>query len=254
MGEAILTSRRGLLPTPAEIGAAAAGHTHTAAQVGALGINGNAASASKLATGRSIAINLASNSAQRFDGTADVSPGVSGILPIANGGTGHSSFVINSLLVPASATKLGQIGIPDVESVLCQQPNTTPYWKPMANLMSALGINPESHSVIFGSYYGTGTNTVESSPATITFSFAPTIFILTASIYIGNNNFEYYQIAPNHLLYLPGISTSFTEYKMANDRKNYIKKSTDGKSISWYGGAGNPIWYNNNYMYYYMVI
>ena len=94
-------------PSPADIGAAAASHSHTAAQVGALASNGkaatagtadtakacsgNAATATKLATARSIRTNLASGSAVNFDGSANMAPGVTGVLPIANGGTGANS-------------------------------------------------------------------------------------------------------------------------------------------------------------------
>ena len=94
-------------PSPADIGAAAASHSHTAAQVGALASNGkaatagtadtakacsgNAATATKLATARSIRTNLASGSAVNFDGSANIAPGVTGVLPIANGGTGANS-------------------------------------------------------------------------------------------------------------------------------------------------------------------
>lgn len=52
---------------------------------------GRAASATVLATARTIRINLASNTAESFDGSADVTPGVTGTLPIANGGTGATS-------------------------------------------------------------------------------------------------------------------------------------------------------------------
>lgn len=45
----------------------------------------------KLTTGRTIRTNLASTSTASFDGSANVTPGVTGLLPIANGGTGVSS-------------------------------------------------------------------------------------------------------------------------------------------------------------------
>lgn len=46
----------------------------------------------KFATARSLKVNLASTAAQSFDGSADASSiGVSGILPVANGGTGTST-------------------------------------------------------------------------------------------------------------------------------------------------------------------
>lgn len=56
------------------------------------GISGNAGSATKLATARTIQTNLASTKAASFDGSANIAPGVSGILPVLNGGTGKSSL------------------------------------------------------------------------------------------------------------------------------------------------------------------
>jgi hypothetical protein len=53
---------------------------------------GNAVSSTKLATARNIKVDLGSIAAASFDGTANVTPGVSGILGIANGGTGATSI------------------------------------------------------------------------------------------------------------------------------------------------------------------
>lgn len=55
-------------------------------------ISGNAGSATKLATARTICINLGSTSSASFNGTANVTPGVTGTLPVANGGTGVTSI------------------------------------------------------------------------------------------------------------------------------------------------------------------
>ena len=49
------------------------------------------ANARRLTTARSIRTNLSSTSASNFDGTANITPGVTGTLPIANGGTGATS-------------------------------------------------------------------------------------------------------------------------------------------------------------------
>jgi len=73
-------------------GKAASNHTHTAAQVGALATNGTAAAATKLATARNVQVNLASTAAASFNGTANITPGVTGVLPIARGGTGVNDF------------------------------------------------------------------------------------------------------------------------------------------------------------------
>lgn len=105
--------------TPASIGAAAASHgTHvtygtsapkangTASAGSATSVSrsdhvhplqttvsGNAGSATKLATARSIRTNLASTTAASFNGTADVTPGITGTLPISHGGTGATTAI-----------------------------------------------------------------------------------------------------------------------------------------------------------------
>ncbi len=76
----------------------------TEAQANSLPLNGNAVSAIKLATPRKLQVNLQSSSFQYFDGTADATNiGVSGVLPIANGGTSTSDGVINTTAYSNSA-------------------------------------------------------------------------------------------------------------------------------------------------------
>ena len=59
-------------------------------------LNGNANTATKLAAARTIQTNLASTSSASFDGSGNVTPGVSGVLGIANGGTGNSAGYIRT--------------------------------------------------------------------------------------------------------------------------------------------------------------
>lgn len=54
-------------------------------------LTGNADTATKLETGRTIRTNLGSTSAVSFDGSSDVTPGVTGTLPVSNGGTGATT-------------------------------------------------------------------------------------------------------------------------------------------------------------------
>lgn len=58
----------------------------------ALECTGNAATATKLATKRTIQIKLSSADAASFDGSANVTPGVTGTLPVGNGGTGVTTL------------------------------------------------------------------------------------------------------------------------------------------------------------------
>lgn len=65
-------------------------------------------SATKLTTARTIRTNLGSTSTASFDGSANITPGVTGTLPIANGGTGATtaSAVLTNLGITATATEL----------------------------------------------------------------------------------------------------------------------------------------------------
>lgn len=88
----------------AEIEAKNAMAKATEAQANSLPLNGKAVSAIKLETPRKLGVNLQSSSFQYFDGTADVTNiGVSGVLPIANGGTSTSDGVINTTAYSNSA-------------------------------------------------------------------------------------------------------------------------------------------------------
>lgn len=72
------------------------------ATINASTYTGNSATATKLATARTITANLASSTAGSFDGSANITVGVTGTLPIANGGTGLTSAP--SMLVNLAST------------------------------------------------------------------------------------------------------------------------------------------------------
>ena len=67
-------------------------------------------SAATLTTARTIQTNLASTSAASFNGSANITPGVTGTLPVANGGTGvTSSTGTGSVVLSASPTFTGTV-------------------------------------------------------------------------------------------------------------------------------------------------
>ena len=72
-------------------------------------VEGNASTATKLATTRTIRTNLASTSTASFDGSANVTPGVTGILGTANGGTGRTDGLAQSVVKKFSLTARGSI-------------------------------------------------------------------------------------------------------------------------------------------------
>lgn len=73
-----------------------------------LSTSGNAATATKLATARTFRTNLASTSTASFDGSGNVTPGVTGTLPLGNGGTGATTAagVRSNLVVPEKPVHL----------------------------------------------------------------------------------------------------------------------------------------------------
>ncbi len=109
--------REDITLSAADVGAAEVGHSHSAtdvgavpdtrkvnnkalnedvilsaSDVGALASGETAVAAVKLETARTIKTKLDSGSTASFDGTADITPGVTGTLPVANGGTGVTSL------------------------------------------------------------------------------------------------------------------------------------------------------------------
>ena len=74
-------------------------------------VTGNADTAAALETGRTLLVNLESTSASSaFDGTANITDiGVSGQLPIANGGTGVSSFTDSCVIIPSTTNNIQQL-------------------------------------------------------------------------------------------------------------------------------------------------
>lgn len=71
----------------------------------------NAETATKLSTTRSIQTNLGSKSAASFDGSGDISPGVTGTLSIENGGTGATTAAnaLKNLGITATTSELNKM-------------------------------------------------------------------------------------------------------------------------------------------------
>ena len=72
-------------------------------------VSGNAGSATKLAAARTILVNLGATASASFDGTKNITPGVSGILPVACGGTGRKDGKAVALATARTITLTGDV-------------------------------------------------------------------------------------------------------------------------------------------------
>ena len=70
---------------------------------------GNSATATKLATARTLLVNLASTTAASFNGTANATPGVRGTLPTARGGTGRTDGKAVALATKRTISLTGDV-------------------------------------------------------------------------------------------------------------------------------------------------
>lgn len=110
-------ARANLGITPGNIGAATASHTHLYA--GSSTPGGAANTAIALNTGRTIQTNLGSTATATFDGTQNVTPGVTGTLPISHGGTGATT-------ADAAREALGVQSEAEVNNLLSEKASVVP--------------------------------------------------------------------------------------------------------------------------------
>lgn len=114
-------------------------------------LQGNADSATKFKTGRTIHTDLASEAIPTFDGTADTVVGVEGILPIAHGGTAKSEFIGNKV----HYGEFKEVDIPKVNpnddeadkkiSYFLRQnvDGSDPYWTSISEVREEIGVTAD---------------------------------------------------------------------------------------------------------------
>ena len=165
---------------------AASSHIHAAGDITsgtlstARGGTGNAnGTVAKLTTARTIRTNLGSTSTASFDGSANVTPGVTGTLPIANGGTGQTSAAkaLYALINGSSALAYSGAAAGDFLALLDASAATGKKisLENLINYMQLLGGVPK---IATGSYTGTGTYGAD-NPCSLTFNFVPTLVIVS---------------------------------------------------------------------------
>lgn len=89
----------------------------TPASIGALASGGTAAAATKLATARTFQVNLGSTSSASFNGTANVTPGVTGVLGLGNGGTGKTTAPLGLYNLINGCTAISESAVVDTDVI-----------------------------------------------------------------------------------------------------------------------------------------
>ena len=121
-------------------------------------------------------------------------------------------------------------------------------------------------TVVTGSYVGTGdynsgTGWGSSNPTSLTFDFAPKLLIIgwqeTLDNGFSTSNLGDRVTSDNYYsIYTGALTTQFKQYRGFGDPSgSYAKRSSDGKTITWYAtGHANAQRNDRRYKYYYLAI
>ena len=117
-------------------------------------LSGNASTATKLATARTVRTNLASTSTASFDGSANITPGVTGTLPIANGGTNATSATGSS----CAASQLFPDNVGTDATYFFTRTNSYAKvgYSTLANIKTLLGVDDSGEKSLASDVIGTG--------------------------------------------------------------------------------------------------
>lgn len=130
---------------------------------------------------------------------------------------------------------------------------------PFANIVTA-------PTIVTGSYVGTGdynsgTGWGSSNPTSLTFDFAPKLLIIgwqetLDNVFFYSNLGERVTSDNYYSIYTGALTTQFKQYRGFGDPSgSYAKKSSDGKTITWYAtGHANAQRNDRRYKYYYLAI
>lgn len=102
-----------------------------------------------------------------------------------------------------------------------------------------------------GSYSGTG-KYGSGNPTSLTFDFAPVYFEITGSSSNGSYQAASTSSAQPGKYSMDAITTSYVGFDGNNYQ--YMKKSADGKTISWYGKNTSQQYNDSGRIYYYIAI
>ena len=161
-------------------------------------------------------------------------------IAVNKGGTGKTTWSANRLIYPSSSTAFTHLAFPSVAgSVLRQGTSGAPYWTSLQDLVAALG-DAGGVRIATGSYIGTGTYGVN-NPCSLTFPFVPKLIMLLGYVRAdGSYSPSLGASSGGYCVHLINVDKLTTAYQTGLGLANYSgleaygKKSSDGKTFSWY--------------------
>lgn len=159
-------------------------------------------------------------------------------VPVANGGTGKNEMV--NYLVHYG--QFSQVSRPTEDGgILAQNKTGAPFFSTPSGLKLA--------QFEYGSYVGTGTFRGSENAISLTFSFAPKLVILYG---YGGTFLHMGDSIGNKSRWIMDMDILTTEYREGNgfgsdynDMYCWAKKSSDGKTVSWYTTYGSAAYQAN---------
>ena len=180
-----------------------------------------------------------------------------GILPVANGGTGlnNSPSILVNLGSTSATSVLSSSPRPGVTGILGVQNGGTGVTS-INDLITSIG----SIRIQTGSYVGTGTHG-KNNPCSLTFDFAPKILMFTERVRDGNvmEHINYSSSATENfnIHNLDALTTSYVEGAgfghESSTKRPFGKKSEDGKTVYWYSEGGDSFQNNTSGSTYYWI-
>lgn len=227
--------------------------------------------AKKLETSRTIHVNLGSTVAAGFDGTQSIQPGVTGVLPIVNGGTGKSSFSSKSVVYIDSSNKMNSLTPTAANQIILSDANNNPKWKDFTSAFSDISwnnITSLENTYIWDTYsngsWSTSLGTINSKSHGISGSIinlirgslADILFNRRIGSYQGNGYFTTNNISltlSNSQTYLPRVlvitensGTNIHRASIFIDTFNLTSNLTPTERLNNYGSAIGSIEWGTN--------
>ena len=203
---------------------------------GTWGINvtGNAGTATRLQTARTIRTNLGSTSTASFDGTANITPGITGILAVSHGGTGASSASTARTNLGAAAAEHTHSFMDDITGTVPVSRGGTGAWDAGAACTNLGAVTISTSQSITGAKTFKGSVYIQNSTTGPTISFQSSntsnVTSRTATIFnnlvstTGTNNYLYFRLYSRETG--GDVTSRYEDYRLPTSTANRTNNGT----------------------------